>query len=96
MIVITGKDKGKSGEVLRVFPSRSRLLIQGVNLVKRHIKPSQVQPSGGIIEKEAPIHLSNVAHVDPKTGEPTRVGMKWLEDGRKVRYANRSGEIIDF
>lgn len=96
MIVITGKDKGKSGEVLRVFPSRSRLLIQGVNLVKRHIKPSQVQPSGGIIEKEAPIHLSNVAHVDPKTGEPTRVGMKWLEDGRKVRYAKRSGEIIDF
>ncbi len=96
MVVITGKDKGKSGEVLRVFPSRSRLLIQGVNLVKRHIKPSQVQPSGGIIEKEAPIHLSNVAHVDPKTGEPTRVGMKWLEDGRKVRYAKRSGEIIDF
>ncbi len=94
VIVIAGKDKGKKGEVLRVMPERGRVLVQGVNLVKRHRRPSQNQP-GGISEMEAPLHISNLAFEDPKTGEPTRIGYKFLDDGRKVRFAKRSGEIID-
>lgn len=94
VVVITGRDKGKSGTVLRVDPKESRVLVQGVNVVKRHNRPSAGQ-TGGIIEKELSIHLSNVALVDPKTSKPTRVGFKVMEGGRKVRVARRSGEVID-
>lgn len=94
VVVTTGRDKGKTGEVLRVIPSESRVLVQGVNMVKRHTRPTQTA-AGGIIEKEAPLHISNVAHTDPKSNEPTRVGIRVLEDGRKVRFAKRSGEVID-
>ncbi|HIJ42778.1 MAG: 50S ribosomal protein L24 [Rhodospirillales bacterium] len=92
--VTAGKDKGKTGEVLRIFPVRNRAIVLGVNKVMRHTKPTQ-GAEGGIIEKEASIHISNLAHIDPKTNQPTRVGCKILEDGRKVRFAKRSGEVID-
>lgn len=95
VVVIAGKDKDKSGRVLKVFPKESRVLVEGVNIVKRHTKPNQVNPEGGIIEKEAPLHISNVAIADPKTGAATRVGYKFLEDGTKVRYAKKSGEVLD-
>jgi len=94
VVVITGKDKGKTGEVLRVMPKDARLVVQGVNMVKRHTKPAMGNP-GGIVEKEATIHISNVAHIDPKSNKPTRVGYKALQDGRKVRVAKRSGEVLD-
>jgi large subunit ribosomal protein L24 len=94
VIVTTGRDKGKKGEVLKVFPKEDRALISGVNMVKRHQRQTQ-RVQGGIISKEAPVHLSNVAHVDPKTGDATRVGFKVLGDGRKVRFAKKSGEVID-
>jgi large subunit ribosomal protein L24 len=94
VVVLTGRDKGKSGEVLRVLRDERRVLVQGVNLMKRHTRPRPGEP-GGIIEKEASIHLSNVAHIDPKSQKPTRVGYRILEDGRKVRYAKRSGEVLD-
>ncbi|MFN8535853.1 MAG: 50S ribosomal protein L24 [Thermomicrobiales bacterium] len=94
VIVLTGRSKGRRGEVLKVLPKDDRALVQGVNTVKRHTKPTQ-QQAGGIVEKEAPIHLSNLAHVDPQSGKPTRIGFRVLEDGRKVRFAKRSGEIID-
>ena len=94
VIVIAGKDKGKSGEVLRVVRETNRAVVQGVNLIKRHTRQSPGQ-TGGIIEKEAAIHVSNIAHVDPRSQLPTRIGFKVLEDGRKVRYAKRSGEVID-
>ena len=94
VVVITGRDKGKSGEVLRVLRDEGRVIVQGVNMIKRHTRQSPGQP-GGIVEKEAAIHISNVAHIDPKSNEPTRVGYKRLEDGRKVRYAKRSGEVLD-
>ena len=92
--VITGRDKGKAGEVLKMIPSEDRLIVQGVNMVKRHQRASQSNP-GGIISKEASIHISNVAHEDPKERTATRVGFKVLDDGRKVRFAKRSGEVID-
>ncbi len=94
VIVLTGRDKGRTGEVLRVIPSEERVLVQGVNMVKRHQRPSQISP-GGITEKEAPIHISNVAHIDPKTDKPTRVGYRIEEGGRKIRFARGSGEPID-
>jgi large subunit ribosomal protein L24 len=94
VIVTTGRDKGKKGEVLRVYPKEERALVSGVNIVKRHQRQTQ-RVQGGIINKEAPLHLSNIAHVDPKTGEATRVGFKVLGDGRKVRFAKKSGEVID-
>ena len=94
VIVLSGREKGKRGKVLRVYRDNGRALVQGVNMVKRHTRPSTGQP-GGIVEKEAPLHLSNLAHIDPKTDEPTRVGFKNLEDGRKVRFAKKSGEVID-
>jgi len=94
VIVRTGRDKGKTGEILRLFPKDNRALVQGVNMVKRHAQPSQTA-AGGIIEKEAAIHVSNLAIVDPKDSLATRVGYKVLKDGRKVRYAKRSGEVID-
>lgn len=91
--VITGKNKGKVGDVIKVFPTENRVIVSGVNLVKKHTKPSQTS-EGGIIQKELPIHISNVSHVDPKTGEVTKVGYKTLKDGKKVRFARKSGEII--
>jgi large subunit ribosomal protein L24 len=94
VIVMTGRDKGKRGEIIRVLPDESRVFVQGVNVVKRHTKPTQTS-AGGIVEKEAAIHVSNLAHVDPKTDQPTRIGFKFMEDKTKVRYAKRSGEIID-
>jgi large subunit ribosomal protein L24 len=92
--VITGRDKGKAGEVLRVLRTEDRVLVQGVNMVKRHQGPTQTS-AGGIIEKEAPLHISNVALIDPKSDRPTRVGVRFEEGGRKVRIAKRSGEAID-
>jgi len=94
VVVISGRDKGKTGEVLRVDRERNRVLVQGVNMMKRHQRPTQTSP-GGINEFEATIHVSNIALVDPKTDKPTRVGFKTLDDGRKVRVAMRSGEVID-
>ncbi len=94
VIVLTGRDKGKKGEVLRMLPKESRVVVQGVNVIKRHTRPSQTTP-GGIIERESPVHISNVAHVDPKSDLPTRTGTRIDADGRKVRYAKRSGEAID-
>lgn len=94
VVVTTGRDKGKQGEVLRVLRDEDRVLVQGVNMVKRHTAPSQMSP-GGIVEKEAPLHISNVAHIDPKSQKPTRVGYKIDKDGRKTRIAKRSGEAID-
>lgn len=94
VIVNSGRDKGKKGSVLRVMPKDSRLIVQGVHMVKRHTRQSATQ-TGGIVEKEATIHVSNVSLVDPSGGEATRVGIRILDDGRKVRFAKRSGEIID-
>lgn len=93
VIVITGKYKGKKGKILKVFPEKNKIVVSGINLVKKHTKPTQVS-EGGIITKELPIYISNVAHVDPKTGNPTKVAFKFLEDGSKVRIAKKSGEII--
>lgn len=95
VVVIAGKDKSKSGRILKVFPQDGRVLVEGINVVKRHSKPSQANPDGGILEKEAPIHVSNVAIADPKTGEPARVGYKIGEDGKKVRYSKKSGEVLE-
>ena len=94
VVVLSGRDKGKQGEVLKVLPAERRAFVQGVNIVHRHERPGP-RSQGGIVEKEAAIHVSNLAHVDPKTSQPTRVGYRVLEDGRKVRFAKRSGEIID-
>ena len=91
--VITGKNKGKIGDVLKVIPKESKLVVSGVNLVKRHMKPSRTS-EGGIVQKELPIHVSNVSFVDPKTGEATKIGFKFLEDGTKVRFSRKSGETI--
>ncbi|MGJ8564550.1 MAG: 50S ribosomal protein L24 [Alphaproteobacteria bacterium] len=95
VIVIAGKDKGRKGEVTKVFPKESRVIVSGVRMVKRHVRPSQADPDGGIKQFEAPIHVSNVAHIDPKDSVPTRVGFKVLKDGKKVRVAKKSGEVID-
>jgi large subunit ribosomal protein L24 len=94
VIMRTGRDKGRKGEVIEVRPSENRALVRGVNLVKRHQKQTAAQ-EGGIISKEAPVHLSNLALADPKDGKPTRVGFSVLPDGRKVRVAKRSGVEID-
>ncbi|MFC7394856.1 50S ribosomal protein L24 [Scopulibacillus cellulosilyticus] len=92
--VISGKDKGKQGVILEAYPSKNRVLVEGVNIVKKHSKPTQMNPQGGIIDQEAPIHASNVMPLDPKTNEPTRVGYK-TENGKKVRIAKKSGEALD-
>ena len=94
VMVMTGKDKGKTGEVLSVLPAKERLLVRGVNIVKRHTKPSQTAP-GGIIERENAIHISNVALVDPTSNKATKIGFRILEDGRKVRFSKSSSEILD-
>ena len=93
VIVLAGRDKGKKGEVFQVMPRESRALVRGVNLVRRHQRQTAAQ-EGGILSKEASVHLSNLALEDPKDGKPTRIGFKRLTDGRKVRFAKRSGEII--
>jgi large subunit ribosomal protein L24 len=94
VVVITGRDKGRSGEVVQVMPAQERAIVRGVNMVKRHQRQT-MQQEGGIINKEASVHLSNLALTDPKSGKPTRVGFKTLDDGRKVRFAKRSGDLID-
>jgi large subunit ribosomal protein L24 len=94
VIVRTGRDKGRTGEVIEVRPAESRALVRGINVVKRHQKQTAAQ-EGGIISKEAPVHLSNLSLADPKDGKPTRVGFKMMADGRKVRVAKRSGAEID-
>ena len=94
VVVIAGRDKGKRGEVLQVIPSENRAVVQGVNIVRRHQKQT-AQQEGGIITKESPIHISNIAVEDPADGSPSRVGYKFTDDGRKVRFAKRSGETID-
>jgi large subunit ribosomal protein L24 len=94
VVVITGKDKGKKGEVLKVLREENRAIVKGVAMIRRHQRQTPSQ-EGGIIAKEAAIHISNLALEDPKDGKPTRVGYKFLKDGRKVRFARRSGEVID-
>lgn len=92
--VLSGKYRGKTGKVLKVFPKENRVIVEGVNIIKRHTKPSQKNQQGGIVEKEAPVNASNVMVIDPKTSEPTRVGYMYLEDGSKVRISRKSGEIL--
>ena len=93
VVIISGKDKGKEGVVLSAQPSNNKVVVEGVNVVKKHVRPSQMNPDGGIVEFEAPIHVSNVMIVDPKSGKPTRVGFKFV-DGKKVRFAKKSGEVL--
>lgn len=92
--VMAGKDKGKTGEVLQVFPKKNRATVRGLNMVKRHLKPNQQQQQGGIVEKEAPLHLSNVMPLDPGDGRPTRVGFR-IAEGKKVRVSRRTGKVLD-
>jgi large subunit ribosomal protein L24 len=94
VIVLAGRDKGRTGEVLKVLPDANRVLVDGVNMVKKHKKASPTS-AGGIETMAAPLHISNVAHKDPRSGKATRIGFKFLEDGRKVRFAKASGEVID-
>ncbi len=95
VVVISGKDKGKKGRVLAAYPKKDRVLVEGINLIKKHSRPSQSNPQGGIVTQEAPIHVSNVSLIDPKSGKATRVGYKVLDNGTKVRIAKKSGEAID-
>lgn len=95
VVVISGKDKGKEGKILAVQPDKNKVIVEGVAIVSRHTKPSQANPQGGIVRREAAINASKVMLVDPNTGKPTRVGHAFLEDGRKVRVAKVSGEVID-
>jgi large subunit ribosomal protein L24 len=94
VMVITGKDKGKTGEVLKILPAQQKVVVRGVNIIKRHTKPSQTAP-GGIVERENAIHLSNVALIDPTSNKATKIGFRTLEDGRKVRFSKSSNEILD-
>ncbi|WP_161878070.1 50S ribosomal protein L24 [Alkalibacterium sp. MB6] len=91
--VMTGKDRGKEGTVVTAMPKQNKVIVEGINMIKKHTRPTGMGQEGGIVEKEAPIHVSNVQLVDPSTGEPTRVGYK-IEDGKKVRYAKKSGEAL--
>ena len=93
--VISGKDKGKVATILKVMPKENKVLVEGVGIVKKHTKPNKLNPEGGIIEKEMPIDMSNIMHVDPKTSAATRIGFKLTDDGKKVRYSKKSGELID-
>lgn len=92
--VLSGKDRGKQGVILEAYPKKERVLVEGVNMVKIHAKPSQDNPQGGILNQEAPIHVSNVLPIDPKSGEPTRVGYE-VKNGKKIRIAKKSGEPLD-
>ena len=94
VVIRAGRDKGKKGEVMKVMTEENRALVSGVNMVKRHQRQTQKLP-GGIVSKESPVHLSNLAHADPKDGSATRIGWKKLNDGRMVRFAKKSGEVID-
>ena len=94
VVVLAGQDKGKTGKVLKVLVEKNRALVEGVNMVSKSTKPSAKNPQGGIVKQEAPIHISNLSLVDPKSGKPTRVGIKVTEDGKKVRIAKKSGEEI--
>ncbi len=94
VIVVAGKNKGNTGEIIKVYPNKSRVMVRGVNIVKRHTKPTQ-NNAGGIVEKEGTIHISNIAYLDEKENKPSRLGFKVLEDGRKVRVSKKSGEVID-
>jgi len=94
VVVLAGKDKGRQGAVLRVLPKDERVVVEGLNMVQRHTRPTQADPQGGIKHKEAPLHVSNVALVDPKSGGPTKVGFR-MEGGKKVRFAKKSGEVIN-
>ena len=94
VIVISGKDRGKSGEVLNVLPQKNRVVLRGINIAKRHTAQSQTS-QGGILDKELSIHISNVSHIDPKENKATKIGYKFLKDGRKVRFAKLSGDLID-
>ena len=93
VVVLTGKDKGAKGKVVKIIKEKDRVIVEGVNMIKKHVKPSTENPQGGIVEKEAPLHVSNVALVDPKTGVATRVGYE-IKDGKKVRVSKKSGEVI--
>lgn len=95
VVVLTGKDKGKTGEVLRVLTAENRVVVSGINMMTKHQRATQANPQGGIVKQEAPIHVSNVAIADPKTGKATRTSVKVLKDGKKVRVAKKSGEVID-
>jgi large subunit ribosomal protein L24 len=95
VIVVAGKERGKRGRVLRVLPGKNRVVIERINMIKRHQRPTQKIRQGGIIEREGPIHLSNVMLIDPTSGKPTRIGRRELSDGKRVRVARKSGEIID-
>ena len=92
--VISGKDRGKEGTILEAFPKKDRVIVEGINMVKKHAKPSQENPQGGILDIEASVHVSNVMPIDPKTGEPPRVGYE-VRDGKKIRIAKKSGETLD-
>ena len=94
VIVVAGKNKGNTGEIIKVYPNKNRVMVRGVNIVKRHTKPTQ-NNAGGIVEKEGTIHISNIAYLDEKENKPSRLGFKVLEDGRKVRVSKKSGEVID-
>ena len=96
VVVLAGQDKGKTGKVLKVLVDENRALVEGVNMVSKSTKPSAKNPQGGIVKQEAPIHISNLSLVDPKSGKPTRVGIKVAEDGKKVRIAKKSGEEIKY
>ena len=95
VVILSGKDKGKTGEVIRSMPKEMKVVVSGVNVHARHVKPTQVNPNGGIERKEAPLHISKVAMADPKSGKPTRVRFDTNKDGKKVRVAAKSGELID-
>ena len=94
IIVVAGKNKGNTGEIIKVYPNKNRVMVRGINIVKRHTKPTQ-NNAGGIVEKEGTIHISNIAYLDEKENKPSRLGFKVLEDGRKVRVSKKSGEVID-
>jgi large subunit ribosomal protein L24 len=94
VLIISGNEKGKKGKVLKVFPKQNRIIVEGINFIKRHTRPTQKNPQGGIIEKEAPIHSSNVLVICPKCNTPSRLGRKVLEDGKRVRVCNSCGEML--
>ena len=94
VVVIAGKDKGKEGKILKTFKADDKVIVEGVNIVKKHQKPSQAAPQGGIVEVEAPIHVSNVMVIDPSNGQPTKVAYKEV-DGKKVRVSKKTGEVLD-